>query len=271
MTHWTLDEIRWDGFDAAKVDADLLKIIKAASLVEHNGRVYARYLRNVFADDEAFKQVAEDWGEEEVQHGQALARWAKLADPAFDFDRAFALFAENITLPTVARSVRGSRSGELVARCIVEVGTSSYYSALSAAAHEPVLRAICKNIAADELRHYKLFYRNLKRYLAHERIGPLRRLYVAARRIFESEDDELAFAYYAANHASDGPYDRKLYKAAYARRAYGYYRPSHLERSMAMVLKAAGLTPNGRLCQILTQAAAWFMRYRCQRLARAGA
>jgi rubrerythrin len=272
MAHWTLDDIPWDRFEPAKVDPDLLKIAKAASLVEHNGREYARYLEHVFADDEEFKRVAWQWAEEEVQHGRALARWAKLADPSFDFEAAFRLFAAKIVLPVGnVRSVRGSRSGELVARCMVEVGTSSYYSALAASAQEPVLQAICKQIAADELRHYKLFYSYLKRYLARERIGPVRRLAVALRRLFESEDDELAFAYYAANHAADGAYDRKRYNAAYVRRAYSYYRPGHVEHGIAMVLKAVGLTPNGRLSRVLSRFAAWFIRYRSARLARAGA
>jgi rubrerythrin len=270
MAHWTLADIPWDRFDPAKVDSELLKIVKAASLVEHNGYVYARYLERVFADDEGFKRVVWEWAEEEVQHGQALARWARLADPGFDFDRAFALFAATITLPLdVGRSVRGSRTGELIARCMVEVGTSSYYSALAAAAKEPVLAAICKRIASDEFRHYKLFYSAMKRYLDRERIGPLRRLYVGARRLFESEDDELAFAYYAANHAADGPYERRRYNAEYVRRAYGFYGTGHIERAISMMLKAVGLTPNGRLCRGLTRAATWFMRRRQERLTRA--
>jgi rubrerythrin len=272
MAHWTLDDIPWERFEPSKVDPDLLKVAKAASLVEHNGREYARYLEQVFADDEEFKRVVWHWAEEEVQHGRALARWAKLADPTFDFDAAFKLFAAKITLPTGStRSVRGSRSGELVARCMVEVGTSSYYGALASAAKEPVLQAICKRIAADEMRHYKLFYANLKRYLVRERIGPWRRVLVALRRLFETEDDELAFAYYAANHVQDGAYDRKRYNAAYVRRAYSYYRPGHVEHGIAMVLKAVGLTPNGRLSRYLSRFAAWFIRYRSERLARAGA
>jgi len=30
--HWSLDDIPWHAFDPAKVDGDLLKIIKAASI-----------------------------------------------------------------------------------------------------------------------------------------------------------------------------------------------------------------------------------------------
>src|SRR4051812_29373824 len=92
MEHWTLDDIPWDRFDRSKVDPELLRIVKAASLVEYDGEGYADYLCRVFHDDPDFQEVARRWGDEEVQHGTALARWAALADPSFDFSGAFARF-----------------------------------------------------------------------------------------------------------------------------------------------------------------------------------
>src|SRR5262249_14753216 len=133
-------------------------------------------------------------------------------------------------------SRRGSRSGEMIARCMVEVGTSSYYTALAEAAEEPVLQAICQKIAADELRHYKLFYACAQRYLEREGIGVMARVRVAVGRLIESEDDELAYAYYAANEAVNdnaAAYDRRRCNAEYVRRAYAFYRPHHIERGMA--------------------------------------
>jgi rubrerythrin len=271
MKHWNIEDIPWAAFRADMVDSELLRMVKAASMVEHNGWAYARYLSEVFHDDAEFGRVAWQWAEEEVQHGKALARWAKLADPEFDFDGAFARFADTIKLPQGAtRSVRGSRVGELVARCVVEVGTSSYYSALANAADEPVLKEICQKIAADELRHYKLFYRTMKQYAERERIGFWRRLWVALSRIFESEDDELAYAYYIANDAAKGAYDRKRAARAYIQRAYGYYRYGNVEWGLAMVFKAVGLKPHGRLNRALAHVAYRFIRYRAQWLAAAG-
>ena len=108
-----------------------MRIIKAASLVEHNGLDYATYLCNVFHDDPTFQDTARQWAREEVQHGEALARWAELADPCWRFKDSFKRFTDGYRLPLDAtQSVRGSRTGELIARCIVETGTSSYYSAL---------------------------------------------------------------------------------------------------------------------------------------------
>lgn len=266
--YWTLEDIPWDRFEPSKVDPELLKIVKAAGMVEFNGGDYAAYLCNVFRDDPDFQAAARAWADEEVQHGRALGRWAEMADPGFDFEASFKRFTDGFGVTTDAnQSIRGSRTGELVARCIVEVGTSSYYSALGEATEEPVLRAICRNIAADEFRHYKLFYSHMKRYLKRERIGRVRRLLVALGRLQESEDDELAYAYYAANSAPGEPYERKRWSRAYAGRAFGYYKPKHVDRGIAMAFKAAGLDPRGRLARWSGRAAYRFMRTRTQRAA----
>ena len=270
--HWTLDDIPWAAFDPSKVDLEILKVVKAAAMVEHNGGDYAAYLCNVFQDDPEFQHVARLWAEEEVQHGKALAAWAKLADPAFEFEAGFKRFTDGFKIETGARaSIRGSRAGELVARCIVETGTSSYYTALKDAVDEPVLKEICRNIAADEHRHYKLFYDHLRRYLKIEKIGRWKRLLVALSRIRESEDDELAYAYFSANEPAGACYDRRRASAAYARRAYGFYRRPHVERGVAMALKAAGLKPNGRLNAWLTRLGCWFLAGRSRQLAANGA
>jgi hypothetical protein len=250
MGAWRLGDIPWHRFEPAAVDPDLLCLAKAASLVEFNGGAYAHHLCRIFTDDPAFQQSARRWGEEEVQHGRALARWAALADPSFDFAAAFGRFQAGFRVDFDRdTSRRGSRVGEMIARCIVEIGTSSYYTALREAAQEPVLREICRHIAADELRHYKLFYRNLEHCLAREPIGRFGRLRVALGRIVEAGDDELAYAYFAAN-GEPAPYDRRRHRRAYARRAYALYRPHHLERGVAMTLKAVGFTPNSRLARI---------------------
>ena len=272
MGAWTLDDIPWQRFDSAKVEPELLRLVKAASLVEQNGADYARYLCGVFHDDPVFQDVARGWGAEEVQHGKALGRWAMLADPAFDHAAASARFTAGYRVDLDAdASIRGSRTGELVARCIVETGTSSYYSALKDAAAEPVLKQVCTKIAADEFRHYKLFYAHLRRCLKRDRLSRWSRLRIGWGRLAESEDDELAYAYFAANEPADAVYDRKRSMQAYARRAYPLYRQTHVQRAMAMVLKAIGLQPQGWLNRLLTRIGLWFLSRNAARLADQGA
>ena len=159
MKHWRIEQVAWDRFDPSKVDAEVVPLVKAAAMVERNGDDYALYLNAVFHADPDFQHAANHWAVEENQHGDALGRWATLADPAWDFAAAFARYRAGYTIDTRAdASIRGSRTGELIARCMVETGTSSYYTALGESTEEPVLREVCRLIAADEYRHFKLFY-----------------------------------------------------------------------------------------------------------------
>ncbi|MCE2509590.1 MAG: ferritin-like domain-containing protein [Alphaproteobacteria bacterium] len=265
--HWTLDDIPWDAFDATKVDPDLLRIAKAASMVERNANDYAIYLCNIFHDDSEFQEAARTWAQEEEQHGEALRRWAELADSSFDFKKSFRRFTDGFQIPVESLlSVRGSRTGELISRCVVEVGTSSYYSALADASEEPVLKAICRNIAGDEFRHYKLFYTHMKRYYPKDRLNVLKRLRIALGRIIESEDDELSFAYFCANDERE-PYVRKKSSAEYLQRAYRHYRLRHLERAVAMTMKAATIRLSDRNVQRLAKGAHRLLRWRLRRIA----
>lgn len=265
MGKWTLDDIPWHRFDASKVDPDLVAVAKTASLVERNAADYATYLRSVFADDEAFTEAATTWAEEETQHGQALGRWARLADPDFDFEDAMRRFVAGYQLPlTATTSVRGSRSGELIARCVVESGTSSFYSAVRDRTEEPVIKAICNRIAGDEFRHYKLFYGYLQRYLKSEQLSRLHCLRVASGRFLEVDDDELSFAYHCANRPESEPYDRVRANVFYTGLVARCYRRGHVERATAMMLKACGLNADGWFGRA-TRSIAWMHVQRHQR------
>lgn len=259
---WDIEDLSWDKIDRTKVSPDLLKVIKAAALVEYGADSYADYLCKVFADDPEFQALSRSWAVEEIQHGKALGLWAERVDPSWSLDKAMAKFRAGYTPEHFTgdskKSVRGSRSAEMVARCMVEIGTSSYYSAIGDSTDEPVLKEICKHVAADEFRHYKLFYDTLNRYLARENLGRIGRLKVALGRIAESEDDELSYAFYAANDDGVTPYDRVACNRAYASRAYSFYQQKHLDRAIAMIFKACGFMPPSLPYRIIRQIA-WAM------------
>ena len=260
---WTLDDVAWSKFEPAKVDPGLLAAVKAAALVEYNAPDYVAYLKRVYrgAPESTIRSI-EHWGEEEIQHGLALARWAELADSSFDFNRAFERFKTRYRPPhfdDAERSVRGSKRGEMIARCVVESGTSSFYSAIRDATDEPVLKEVAGRIAADEFRHYLLFY-NILQSDPEPDLPRWRKLWVAITRVKESDDDELACAYYCGNVAAEQesamPYKRRTYARAYHARAMTLYRRHHIDKLVKMVVKPTGFNPSGRLSEF-AGAALW--------------
>ena len=254
---WTLDEVQWAAFDRSKAEPWMIAAIKSAALVELNAPDYVAYLKRVFAGaDSATIAAIEQWGREESQHGRALGRWAELADPSFSLDAAFARFHANYRPPHFASSggdsIRGSRRGEMIARCVVESGTSSYYSAIRDASDEPLLKEIAGRIAADEFRHYKLFYETLEAQNEPE-LPFWKKVSVALGRIAETDDDELSYACYCAHVAAADtdmhPYDRAVYARVQAATTMRIYRRNHVQRLVQMVAKAIGAAPQGALAK----------------------
>ncbi len=253
---WSLDEVQWQDFDASKVVPWMLTAVKAAALVEFNAPDYVSYLKRVFPDAPT-QAVIEQWGREETQHGRALGRWAEMADPSFSMNDAFARFREgyrpaHFTGQDVV-SIRGSRRGEMISRCVVESGTSSYYSAIRDSTDEPVLKEIAGRIAADEYRHYKLFF-EIQRAQSEPDMPFWRKLMIAVGRINESDDDEISYACYCAAVPREREAEVPYVRAQFAKAAYNttlrVYRRRHVQKLAQMVSKAVGADPQGRMTKL---------------------
>jgi hypothetical protein len=255
---WTMDDVRWSLFDPTKVDPSLLATVKAAALVEYNAPDYVSYLKRIFANagPETIASI-EQWGREEAQHGRALGRWAEIADPSFKLEEAFVRFRKGYTPAHFhdvgEASVRGSRRGEMIARCVVESGTSSYYSAIRDASEEPLLAEIAGRVAADEYRHYKLFY-DIHHAQPEPELGFWKKLSIAVGRVRESDDDELAYSFYCANvlpeQEAANPYDRKKFSKLASQASMAAYHRKHIDKLVQMVVKAVGANPHGWLARL---------------------
>lgn len=259
-----MSRINWELFDASKVDARLLRLAKGASLVEYNSNDYVAYLRNVFADDAPFCKSLDQWGAEEREHGEALARWVKMCDPGFDFERSLKKFKSLYSINTeVSHSIRGSRTLELVARCLVETGTSTYYTALADSSSEPLFAQICRQIAAEEVRHYTLFHKLLPKYQAQEKVGVLARVKVAVSRSVEAQDAELTTAYSCANRNGQEISSRELASDAQEFIALGYdlYQMEHLKMVVKLGANAVGLSSADWLSQPVSGLLAGVFKY----------
>ena len=158
---WTLDDIPWDKFDSTRVAAEIVPVVKTASLVEYNSADYAAYLHNVFR---MIRRSKKRWTPGPWKSDNTVRRLGdgpRRSMPASISRQASGTSSMASGSIESSESVRGSRSGELIARCVVESGTSSMYSALRDATDEPVLKVICHRIAGDEFR-YQLFYRTCR-------------------------------------------------------------------------------------------------------------
>ena len=120
-----------------------------------------------------FHKEIEGWSKDEIKHGRVLAEWVKLADPTYDFEDRFKAYVKGFPIDTLKPKNPSEDlvASELLTRCMIEIGTSTFYTAIKDATDEPLLKQICRKIAADELRHYKLFYTHLQRYQAKERLN----------------------------------------------------------------------------------------------------
>ena len=246
MAIWKLEQINWTRFNPDLVDARMIPLIKMASLVEYNSGDYVDYLLNVFKGAPEIEAQIRTWGDDERLHGTALRLWAEKVDPTFDFERSFKKFVSTFKIPTGEHgSIRGSQARELVSRCLIETGTTTYYSALADAATEPVLKQICGLIAADEVHHYKIFYTALGPYAKKENLSRWARIKTTLGRMTEVDDEELAVAYGCANYPGRdiSVADFEVYNQELMKWAYQMYKPRHFTKAARLILTATGL-PN---------------------------
>ena len=195
---WRLSDIDYAAIDRSQVtnDPTLFTLVTMASFVETGSDLYAHVLVSYFDEDpEVAGWLAQSWEHEEVQHGAALRQYVEHAWPDFDwqtvYDTFFEEYAKTCTLP----DLEPSHGLELAARCVVEMGTATLYSSLHDYVQEPVLKDLAARIYADEVRHYKHFYRYFRRYQQREHHGRWRVGRTLAKRMFASRDDDGYCAY----------------------------------------------------------------------------
>ncbi len=265
---WVIESIAWKRFDASKVDSNILRNVRAAAITR---RSEADYNVRLFADDPAVAADVAAQANSEIRHSIALGKWVHLVDAEWDFDAAYARFQEGYKrLSRATGRPRGGNVGEMMRRCIEGAATIAYYGALRDSTEEPVLKEICAKIATDELYHYKLFYEHLRRYLKRDRLSRLTRLRIGWNRLAESENDELAYAYFAANEPRYADYDRKRSMRTFSSLAYPLYQSSHVEEATAMVLQTIGLNPQSFLNGMLTRSRLRFLRRHSGQVATGG-
>ncbi len=173
-------------------------LVAAASFVETAAELYTDNLVVHFPDPLAREWLANRWRLEELQHGKALRAYVEAAWPEFDWERGYAGFFDEYSRMCTMEELEDSRALEMAARCVVETGTATLYTALQACAREPVLRQLTGLIRRDEVRHYNYFRSFYQAYQAEEQVGRLSVLRALRKRFTEAERGD---AYVGFKHA----------------------------------------------------------------------
>jgi hypothetical protein len=250
---WSLADIDFAATEPERVRDDdaMFMLVCSASFVETGTDTYTGNLLERFAgDDEVGTWLREHWEPEELQHGRALRAYVRHVWPEFDWEAAYADFFDDYSRLCTMEELEPTCGQEMAARCIVEMGTTTYYHALNAACAEPVLRDLTWRIRSDEVRHYKNFHAFFRKYERREHLD--RRHVVAAivRRALElrREDASIALRHVAAWHRRSRP--RGLSDAAVASneeliaRAYRLVsRHLPMELAVRMAIKPLRLSP----------------------------
>lgn len=220
VTHhptWSVNDLPWDELrsDLIASDETMFFLVASASFVEILADLYTQNLAEHYTGDpEVVDWLTEHWQAEELQHGHVLKRYVQTVWPDFDWDQAYQGFLAEYAPLCNAEQLEGTRAQEMVARCIVETGTSSYYTMLRDYCTEPLLKRIANHIRNDEVGHYKYFYRYYRQYAAHERVGRravLRALWARIREI-DSEDGLIAYKHAFMVRYPDTPFAPERYE-----------------------------------------------------------
>jgi len=246
--HWILEDIPWDTIrrDAVAHHEELFYLVAVASFVEITTDLYTRNLLEYFFDDEEVTLwLNTHWEHEELQHGNSLKRYVQTAWPEFDWEQAYEEFLKEYSRCCQVELLEPTRSMEMAARCVIEMGTASYYTMLSKLSPEPVLSMLTHLIRKDEVRHYKHFYHYFLRYRQREGAGRARIMRALWHRLkmIDGEDGLIAFKHvYVASHPGE-PFDMRVYRSLQkrCRNIAGKHIP--VEMSIKMLIKPLGLGP----------------------------
>jgi hypothetical protein len=252
---WTLADIPYDAIDRSLIAGNetLFNLIASASFIEITSDTYTRNLAEFCAGDgEVVDWLRHGWEHEELQHGAALRRYVETVWPEFDWEATYRAFLVDYLRLCSVDLYAPTRALEMVARCVVETGTSSFYRMLSEASPEPVLTRLAAFISRDEVDHYKHFYRYYRFYAAREhpgRIAVFRELLKRTVNI-DAEDAAIAFKHVRLARHPGVPYrdaDYVAFRGQVRPMAQRHYRFDQAVRMLLRPLELSGLAGRATL------------------------
>ncbi len=201
MPRWNYEEIEYEKINKKSVENNnfLFKLIAVASFIEITSDVYEKNLHEFYKEDKEITSWLKNvWEVEEIQHGKALRKYVKSVWSDFDWQKAYEEFKKEYIKYCSIDEFQPTKAKEMLARMVVETGTSTFYKALSNYAkdlNEPILEEISHNIHKDEVYHYEIFNKGFNKYNEEEKLGKKDILKVIYSRLKEANDEDVAIAY----------------------------------------------------------------------------
>ncbi|KAF3999111.1 ferritin-like domain-containing protein [Glaciimonas immobilis] len=195
--HWRIEDLDFSAIDIAKVrpDENLFYLAACASFVESGSDLYTQNLIAYYDDDpEITEWLTHYWEVEELQHGNALKTYIAHVWPEFNWQLAYNNFLAEYSGYCKVELLEPSKALEMVARCVVETGTATFYQALARSTQEPVMRDLATRIANDEVNHYKHFFSYFRRLRQKEALSRRHIFGALRRRTLEMKTEDSACA-----------------------------------------------------------------------------
>jgi hypothetical protein len=226
-------DIEYGAIDKAKVRDNkfLFELLAIGSFIEITSDTYAKNLSEYYADNaEAVEWLQNQWEIEEVQHGKALKAYVEHVWPEFNWEEAYSLFLDEYLPMCKTEAFQPSKGLEMLARMIVETGTSTAYRSIESYANElnePVLEKLAHFIYKDEVNHYHYFDKYFRFYNSTEKKGRKELVQAILQRLREANSEDVETAFRAVYRVSKGqeptPKDFEAFKENVSKMAKKHY------------------------------------------------
>lgn len=211
--------------DKIKDNDYLFQTLVIASFIEITSNVYEKNLSIYYKDDASTVKWLEDvWMPEEIQHGESLKKYIKTVWPEFDWEQHYEIFLNSYLPLCRLDAFEPTKAREMIARMVVETGTSTLYKGLANYAKEigePILEDLCHKISKDEVYHFEMFEKVFKKYKEEEKLLKKDIVKVLYDRLKEINNEDVKIAYEALQ--DDESYDDYMKQTGnFARKYYPY-------------------------------------------------
>lgn len=245
---WSVADIPYADIEKTSIkdQTDWFYLLAGASFVETLSDLYASNLVEYFQENlPATTWLNQQWEQEEVQHGLALKTYVLEVWPDFDWDRAYQRFVKAYKPYCQTDLLGPTQALEMASRCVVETGTASFYTMIQAASPEPVLRLLAGRIRADEVHHYKYFYKFFQEYQRREKNSRWRIGRELWKRVSEADQEDSYLAIKSAFEVKNPgrTFSGKDFAAFRERMGDWVSRHYPFEMAIKMLLKPVALPP----------------------------